>query len=581
MKKLLIFAVVICSVMLMSFTAAATNQVTSIDADIIINDDGSAEFYQTWQCNFSQDTEVYYFFPDEGKYEISNLVVWDEDKIYETVSDWDTSLSFEGKAGKCGILEYGDGYELCWGITEYGTKTYYVYFKIDNLVTAYKDADATYFCLFSKNVNTRPTDVSLRLSLSNGKKLVDGLIFDEGKFLEDGNCEFISLGCSSDEIIKNGAYLTETTSPLRSTEQMAFKFIFEKGLINPLTIQKKKADKISSEFYDKYYFSSHSSNSNQQDFYLIMFAVFIGFFGPFGIVLLFYAIYKLYLRSVTKKPELCKSEPTLGVEGAYLMLNEFKLSSDENLLSLMLFDMMNKDVISPVLPKPDDPIPVSKGNVKFSINPIASEDTLNEVQKEFYRFLSLSAKEDRILDPWEIKIRAQDNFFTIRKIMDKYVSEAEFKINASDIKGSQKIFKGALSYTPNGKQEVRKILGYKKYITEYSLHNAVNYFDYDHWQTPMRYSVIFGESHKIRKELSKVYPAEKANLDKWSLNILFAQQTAKLMVKNMKHSEKGGNYSSSARYYRPTTYGSSYRGGGGFGGGGFGGRGGRSGGGTR
>ena len=588
MKKLLIFAVVICSVMLMSFTAAATNQVTSIDADIIINDDGSAEFYQTWQCNFSQDTEVYYFFPDEGKYEISNLVVWDEDKIYETVSDWDTSLSFEGKAGKCGILEYGDGYELCWGITEYGTKTYYVYFKIDNLVTAYKDADATYFCLFSKNVNTRPTDVSLRLSLSNGKKLVDGLIFDEGKFLEDGNCEFISLGCSSDEIIKNGAYLAETTSPLRSTEQMAFKFIFEKGLINPLTIQKKKADKISSEFYDKYYFSKDipeksSSKWYEDEYFLLIFALVISVGGPFALILLWKIFNKLYLSSVTKKPEICKSEPTFGIEGAYLMLKDFELSDDENLLSLMLLDLMNAGVISPIMPDKDDPIPISKGNVKFSINTIASEDALTDTQKEFYKFLSLSAKDDRILDPWEIKIRAQDNFYTIRKIMEKYLSEAEHKINISDIKGSQKIFKGALSYTPNGKQEVRKILGYKKYITEYSLHNAVNYFDYDHWQTPMRYSVIFGESHKIRKELSKVYPAEKANLDKWSLNILFAQQTAKLMVKNMKHSEKGGNYSSSARYYRPTTYGSSYRGGGGFGGGSFGGgsRGGRSGGGTR
>jgi uncharacterized membrane protein YgcG len=247
--------------------------------------------------------------------------------------------------------------------------------------------------------------------------------------------------------------------------------------------------------------------------------------------------------------------------------------------------MMTAGVISPVMPAADDPIPVSKGNVKLSINPIASEDTLNETQKEFYRFLALSAKDDRILDPWEITIRAQDNFFTIRKIMEKYVSEAEFKINASDIKGSQKIFKGALSYTPNGKQELRKVLGYKKYLTEFSAHNAVNYFDYDQWQTPMRYSVIFGESHKIREELSKVYPAEKANLDKWSLNILFAQQTANLMVKNMKHSEKnysGGKYNTHtySTYYTSTRY---RGGGGGFrsGGGGFGGGGGRSGGGTR
>ena len=94
MKKLLTLITIVFSFTLLSFTAAAKNQVINIDADIIINDDGSADIYQTWQCNFSQDTEVYYFFPDEGRYEISYLVVWDEDITYETVNDWDTSLSF-------------------------------------------------------------------------------------------------------------------------------------------------------------------------------------------------------------------------------------------------------------------------------------------------------------------------------------------------------------------------------------------------------------------------------------------------------------------------------------------------------
>ena len=75
MKKLLTLITIVFSFTLLSFTAAAKNQVINIDADIIINDDGSADIYQTWQCNFSQDTEVYYFFPDEGRYEISNLVV--------------------------------------------------------------------------------------------------------------------------------------------------------------------------------------------------------------------------------------------------------------------------------------------------------------------------------------------------------------------------------------------------------------------------------------------------------------------------------------------------------------------------
>ena len=583
MKKLLIFAVVICSVMLMSFTAAATNQVTSIDADIIINDDGSAEFYQTWQCNFSQDTEVYYFFPDEGKYEISNLVVWDEDKTYETVSDWDTSLSFIEKAGKCGILEYGDGYELCWGITEYGTKTYYVYFKIDNLVTAYKDADATYFCLFSKNVSTRPTDVSLRLLLSNGKKLVDGLVFDEGKFSEDGNCAFISLGCSSDEIIKNGAYLTETTSPLRSTEQMAFKFIFEKGLINPLTIQKKKADKISSEFYDKYYFSKDiteksSSKWYEDEYFLLIFALVISVGGPFALILLWKIFNKLYLRHLTKKPELNKNEPTFGIAGSYLILKDFSQCETKELLTLIILDMINIGAITPMPYDPANPVPVKKGNVNFRVNPLSEGNDPTELQKLFFKFLTAAAKDDKILDPYEIKVKSVDYFYTIGKVMKEYTFEAAKQIDNAELKRSSEFFSGALVYRKQGKEELRKILGYKEYLSQYSSHNSVNVFDYDGWENLIRYSVIFKNTDKVKTELGKVYPTAQYNISDYCKNLVYAEQTAKIMAKSIKHSEenyRSGSYHSG--YYRTTSYrGSSYRGGGGFRGGG-----GRSGGGTR
>ena len=216
------------SAVLFSMSASAKNQVIYIDTDITINDDGSADIYQTWQCNFEKDTEVYYFFPDEGKYEISNLTVWDEDKTYETVNNWDTSLSFEGKAGKCGILEYNDGYELCWGITEYGTKTYYVYFKIDNLVTAYKDADATYFCLFSDNVATRPTYATVKISLANGKKLTDAGFFTDGEFISEGNCTVHRNLYEYYGEFEDGAFVTKTDFPMTNVDFMAFSLFLKK-----------------------------------------------------------------------------------------------------------------------------------------------------------------------------------------------------------------------------------------------------------------------------------------------------------------------------------------------------------------
>ena len=140
-----------------------------------------------------------------------------------------------------------------------------------------------------------------------------------------------------------------------------------------------------------------------------------------------------------------------------------------------------------------------------------------------------------------------------------------------------------LSTESKVRKSSKKILGYKEYLSQYSSHNSVNVFDYDGWENLIRYSVIFKNTDKVKTELGKVYPTAQYNISDYCKNLVYAEQTAKIMAKSIKHGEenyRSGSYHSG--YYRTTSYrGSSYRGGGGFrsGGGGFGG--GRSGGGTR
>ena len=590
MKKLLLLTLVMVSAVLFSMSASAKNQVINIDTDITINDDGSADIYQTWQCNFKEDTEVYYFFPDEGKYEISNLVVWDEDKTYETVNDWDTSLSFSEKAGKCGILEYGDGYELCWGITEYGTKIYYVYFKIDNLVTAYKDADATYFCLFSDNVDTRPTYATVKISLANGKKLTDAGFFIDGEFTYEGNCTVHRNLYEYYGEFEDGAFVTKTDFPMTNVDFMAFSFIFEKGLINPVNSKYGSAEKSDDKYYNKYVEDSFWEIMKEiftltpdNELGLLLVALLIGVGLPAAIYFGVRIGYKLYLRHLTKKPELNKTEPTFGIVGSYLILKDFSQCETKELLTLIILDMINIGAITPIPYDPANPVPVKKGNVNFRVNPLSEDNDPTELQKLFFKFLTAAAKDDKILDPYEIKVKSVDYFYTIGKVMKEYTFEAAKQIDNAELKRSSEFFSGALVYRKQGKDELKKVLGYKEYLSQYSSHNSVNVFDYDGWENLIRYSVIFKNTDKVKTELGKVYPTAQYNISDYCKNLVYAEQTAKIMAKSIKHGEenyRSGSYHSG--YYRTTSYrGSSYRGDGGFrsGGGGFGG--GRSGGGTR
>ena len=91
----------------------------------------------------SEGTECYIGLGNMGQSIVGNLRVKDETgREYTCVDDWDIDQSRQWKAGKCGIIEKRNGYELCWGLGDEGHRTYTTSYTITSLVHAYPDADA-------------------------------------------------------------------------------------------------------------------------------------------------------------------------------------------------------------------------------------------------------------------------------------------------------------------------------------------------------------------------------------------------------------------------------------------------------
>ncbi len=599
MKKIFILMAVLCLSAVLSFSVSAENNVSGIETEIIINDDGSADFHQVWHCNFTEGTEAFYYFNDEARYVISSFSVKQGDKTYTFADDWDTSLSFEEKKEKCGILDLSDGYELCWGISEYGEISYELFFTVDNLVTAFDEVDSTYFALFSEHLETVPTDIIISISLANGKELIDGITFDETGFSNGGNCAFFDYGYNGTAEIYDGAIVTITESPLGYDDFVAFKLDFEKGLISP----DNYAD-ISFYDYDMEYYSKYSpinslfgidekEDNGDIDEYTLTLVVFGIIFVVFPalIYIIVRIVYKLIKKSKIGKPQINKNAPGMGIESAYIMCSAFGLCDKKALIALLLLDMIDKGAITPIAPESADSIPATKGNVRFRINEV---DTIifSEAEEKFYKFLKFSAKSDSILEPAEMVLKAQDNVHILHDIMDKHLSAAKKAMLTKGCWRSEKSI-GPLFYTAVGTEELRKVIGYKKYLQEYSSNTSVDFYGYDNWQTPIKYAVLFGIAKSTSEELIKSYPTSDYKIrEYYNINIIYAQGAAKLISDAMGHSERHssrygytGTYTQSSYRYSRYSGGSSggFRGGGGgFGGGSFGGGGGgRSGGGTR
>ena len=139
------------------------NEISSIDMDIYLDEDGTAHVTETWSADLDQGTEGYKPYYNIGNAEITNFKVSENGREYTYDDSWDTDASFDEKAYKNGINYLSNGFELCWGISEYGSHTYVLTYDIEGFVATLTDADMIYWTLIPYELSSKPDDVHIKI----------------------------------------------------------------------------------------------------------------------------------------------------------------------------------------------------------------------------------------------------------------------------------------------------------------------------------------------------------------------------------------------------------------------------------
>lgn len=128
---------------------AKETTIHNIDIVVSLNQDGSADITENWNVTVSGITEWYLVQGSLGKIEIQNFSVSDETgRVYEYEGAWDIDRSLEEKAGKCGIVDKGDGsYELCWGVGSDGDHLFSASYHMTNFIKRFDD-----YCAFNQRL---------------------------------------------------------------------------------------------------------------------------------------------------------------------------------------------------------------------------------------------------------------------------------------------------------------------------------------------------------------------------------------------------------------------------------------------
>ena len=547
-RKLLItipFVLILCS-----SVAFAKNNVSEIDIDVTIRDDGSAYIVQNWNGTFDEGTENYIPINTED-IEITDFKVSDKDGAYTFVEDWDVDWGFSEKSQKCGINETYDGVELCFGISEYGEMRYAIEYIVKDFIKGYTDYDGCNFMFINPDMSTFPTDGHITITLQNGTELNEDNAGIWG-FGYDGYVEF-----------QDGKVNAYTSSALKGDNSMIIMLRMNKGIVSPKT----NIDDSFETVKDKAFEGSDYENYDEEYSDATLFETILGFiimFGFWGGIIWFISFFFKRKKAIKKFNKECgyfRDVPNGGkIEVSHYLAQNFDVAGNESLIiGALILSMINKGCIEP---EKEEKVGLF-GKVKESVNLklVKEPDTVAELT--MYNLLLESAGEDGILQEKELEKYSYKNPEKINNIVKsiRNAGEQEFITLGGFIKGAGNCIK---NLSDKGKEELSEVVGLKKYLDEFTLIAEREITETVIWKEYMVYATLFGIADKVLEQFKKVYPENIPEFETYNRNVIIAHSYYRSMYYQ----------SQRAMQARRTSGGggrASFGGGGGFSGGGRGG----------
>ncbi len=546
-KRLLVSVLLVFT--LCSGTVLAKNTVSEIDIEVTVRDDGSAYIVQEWRGEFYEGTENYIPIAT-GDISISDLKVSDENGAYQYIDNWDIDASFDEKAYKCGINETADGVELCFGISEYGENRYAIEYVVTDFIKSYTDYDGTNFMFINPDMSTFPTDGHITILMQNGTQLTEenAAIWAFGY---DGYVEF-----------QNGKVDAWTTTSLSGNNSMIVMLRLNKGIVFPNASIDNSFDTVKdrafegSDYTGDYYYEEANAFEKFIGL-LILFA-----FPVIVILIIVFAIKrKIAIKKFYKETEYFRDVPNGGnMALSHYLAQSFDIAKEKShIIGALILSMINKGCIEPLTEENEGLF----GKVKESVNLRLLKATDDGTEMSLYNVLVAAAGEDGTLQEKELEKYSYRNPEMIMNIISgtKESGRMAFVSLGGILKGFGNSIK---NLSDKGKEELREVMGLKKYLEEFTLIDERSITETVIWKEYLVYATLFGNAEKVLSQLKKVYPERIYEFDDYNRNVIVANSYYRSMYRSSQRAIQARRSSGGGGR-------ASFGGGGGFSGGGRGG----------
>jgi uncharacterized membrane protein YgcG len=548
MKKILTIIPVIFAVLSLN-----AQEINRVQVTARIQADGSAHITQVWDATVSSGTEFYIPVGNLGKMEISNLQVSENGRQYVSEGNrWNVNRSISAKAGRCGIVEKGDGVELCWGQGSMGRHVWTAEFDAKNLVQAYNDYDGFNFMFVNPNIGPIE-EASVVIENETG-----------GPEWTSDNVKVWAFGFEGSINVVDGSIRCASDGYMPKSHKIIILARFDKDMVQPLVDTKKPFETLQKKAFK----GSDYTDEEGSPWAMLLAIIPLVLIGLGAIIWLLWVSVtgrtlskKIY--GVNKITDWWRDVPEEGnLFASYYVLDKgdrFQQHSHNK-------DLIGACFLKWVLEKKVTPEQDAKHpkRINLKLNPAALFDDASE--GELFQMVVAAAGDNMILETGEFERWSKRKYEKIMNWPGKAAeSGRKYLIDRDrlDVYGRS---------TEAGQEKAQEVIKFKNFLKDFTLSDERGVPEVHLWKDYLVFAQLYGIADQVAAQLKKLYPADFAHFAQ-SLNM----DTSYLpTIINMNRNLANTAYTNAAAKLTSVRSGggggfSSIGGGGGFSGGGFGG----------
>ena len=493
-----------------SFVSA--NNISLIDMDIILDEFGTATVTETWKANVTQGTEGWHPYYNLGKTELEVISASMDDKPFTIEKYWNEGASMKEKAYKAGIYNASSNEkDIVFGITEYGTHTYKIVYKMTNFVSNITDADIIYWQLFPYDFSAEPDNVTIKIS---------------GPYEYPDTLDIWGYGMyGAPCYVKDGAIYMTSDGPIKSTEYLTLLAKFPKATFKTGSLYNhdfKYYQDMANEGAEIY---KQDKDSDFWEWFEVILVLGINFLFvgiPILIAILFgnekrygYKDNKLITKKNTNFFREIPCNKDIYYANALVNINRFGYKPASIMGAIILKwvkenKIVFKNVESGLFNKETSVIDLTKDS-KFDL----------PIEEELFDLMR-AASGDGLLEPKELEKWCKKHYNKYLNLFDKICNNEinRLKTEGHIYKRANKAeckFKNVMDDTIY--KDSQELYGLKLFLEEFSQMNIKEVLEVHLWDEYLMFAYLFNIADKVAKQLKDLYPEVVKNLEQQGLDI--------------------------------------------------------------